>query len=43
MPEKVEELREMLKVWRKEVNAQEMVPNPNYNLREAKKSSQVDY
>jgi arylsulfatase A len=37
-PERVEKLKEMLSNWRREVNAQILTPNPNYDSRRAKKS-----
>jgi arylsulfatase A len=40
MPEKTRELKEMLANWRKEVNAQMLTPNPNYNPQKAKKSKE---
>jgi len=38
MPERVEKLKKMLSNWRNEVNAQILMPNPNYDSRKAKKS-----
>jgi len=38
MPEKTRELKKMLQDWRTEVNAQMLMPNPNYNPTKAKKS-----
>jgi hypothetical protein len=41
MPEKTQELREMMANWRNKVNAQMMAPNPNYNPQKAKKSKKA--
>lgn len=38
LPEKTSRLREMLENWRKEVGAQMMTPNPDYDPQKAKKS-----
>jgi uncharacterized sulfatase len=38
MPERVEKLKKMLSNWRREVNAQMLTPNPNYDSRKAKRS-----
>jgi len=38
MPHKTKELEEMLSTWRKEIRAQTLTPNPNYNPQKAEKS-----
>jgi uncharacterized sulfatase len=38
MPQKARELKEMLETWRKEVAAQRMMQNPNYDPEKAQKS-----
>jgi arylsulfatase A len=38
MPAKAEQMRRMLELWRYDVGAQEMSPNPDYDLKKAKRS-----
>jgi arylsulfatase A len=37
MPEKAEELRVKLHAWREQVNAQDPLPNPDYDPEKAKR------
>jgi hypothetical protein len=38
MPAKTEQMRRMLEMWRRDVDAQDMSPNPDHGAKKAKRS-----